>query len=82
MFAEQSQQFAVNLDTSEGDLAKADASQFPQEVKVKNNWQIGPSRQTADLLTQSSWNQPLLWSTLALLFVEAFLAWLFGRGAL
>ncbi len=82
LFAEQSQQFAVNLNTSESDLAKADASQFPREVKVKNNWQIGPSRQTADLLTQSSWNQPLLWSTLALLFVEAFLAWLFGRGAL
>ncbi len=80
--AEQSQQFAVNLDTTESDLAKADASQFPQEVKVKDNWQIGPSRQTADLLTQSSWNQPLLWSTLALLFVEAFLAWLFGRGEL
>lgn len=78
----QPQQYAVNLDTSESDLAKADASQFPQEVRVQNNWQISPSRQTAELLTQSSWNQPLLWSTLVLLFIEAFLAWLFGRGAL
>lgn len=80
--AEQSQQFAVNLDTNESDLAKADASRFPQDVKVRDNWQIGPSRETAELLSQSSWNQPLLWSALALLFVEAFLAWLFGRGAL
>lgn len=80
--AEQSQQFAVNVGTSESDLAKADASQFPQQVKVQDSWQVSPSRQTTDLLTQSSWNQPLLWSTLALLFVEAFLAWLFGRGAL
>jgi hypothetical protein len=80
--ADQSQQFAVNLDTEESDLVKADASRFPREVKVQDNWQIGPARQTTDLLTQSSWNRPLLWSTLGLLFMEAFLAWLFGRGAI
>ncbi len=76
-----SQQFAVNVDTTESDLAKADAEQLPPELTVRSTWQDAANDRPADLLAQSSWNQSLLWGTLLLLFTESFLAWQFGRGA-
>lgn len=76
----QTQQFAVNVNTAESNLEKADAQQLPPELVVRSTWQDTTSAKTADLLTQSSWNQSLLWGALALLFAESLMAWHFGRG--
>jgi hypothetical protein len=76
------QQFAVNVDTAEGDLAKIDPQQLPHEVKLRSTWLGEASGSVADATTQSEWNTSILWGALALLFVESFMAWQFGRGAL
>lgn len=76
----QTQLFAVNVDTAESNLEKADAQQLPPELVVRSTWQDTTAAKTADVLTQSSWNQSLLWGVLALLFAESFMAWHFGRG--
>ncbi len=77
------QQFAINVDTSEGDLTKANAAALPPELLVRDTWQTaarGLAQSAAGLSPRSAWNLPLLWTALALLFVESFLAWQFGRG--
>jgi hypothetical protein len=76
------QQFAVNLDTAEGDLAKIDPQQLVPEIKVRSDWHGEASGGPIDATTQSEWNSELLWGVLALLFAESFMAWQFGRGAL
>jgi hypothetical protein len=78
--ADASTQFAVNIDTAEGDLAKADAESLPPELLVRERWQTSDRTAVAGLALRSSWNLSLLWAAFALLFVESFLAWLFGRG--
>jgi hypothetical protein len=76
------QQFAVNVDTAEGDLAKVDPQQLPPAIKVRSTWQGEANSGTAEATTQSTWNTNILWSVFALLFAESFMAWQFGRGAL
>jgi hypothetical protein len=76
------QQFAVNVDTPEGDLVKIDAQKLPRELKVRSTWQYEETGSVVDAATQSEWNTSILWGALALLFVESFMAWQFGRGAL
>jgi len=78
--AGKTQQFAVNVNTTESDLAKLDAKELPPEIVVSSTWQDAKHTGAADLLTHSSWNQSLLWAALALMFAESFLAWQFGRG--
>jgi hypothetical protein len=76
------QQFAVNVDTAEGDLTKIDPQQLPAELKVRTAWQGETGGHAAEAVSQSEWNQPILWCVAALLFVELFMAWQFGRGAI
>jgi hypothetical protein len=76
------QQFAVNVETAEGDLTKIDPQQLPPDLKVRTAWQGETSGRAVDAVTQSAWNEPILWCVAALLFVELFMAWQFGRGAL
>jgi hypothetical protein len=75
------QQFAVNVDTAESDLAKADPRQLPPELPVLDTWQQQREDSIDAQLSQARWDQSLLWAALAMLFVESFLAWHFGRGA-
>jgi hypothetical protein len=79
---DRSQKFAVNVNTAEGDLTKTDRQQLPNELKVRSTWQGKTSGPKISAISQSGWNQPILWSVLALLFAESFMAWQFGRGAL
>ena len=79
--AHAAQHFAVNVDTSEGDLAKADADSLPSDVLVRDTWQKADRTTAAGLSPRSAWNLPLLWAAFLLLFLESFLAWQFGRGA-
>jgi hypothetical protein len=76
------EQFAVNIDTSEGDLAKVDPVKLPKGLEVRSTWQSEASGAGVASVSQSSLNAPLLWTVLALLFVESFMAWQFGRGAI
>ena len=76
------QQFAVNVDTAEGDLAKIDPQQLPPEMKVRSTWQGEAGGGSVEATAQSTWNTNILWGVLALLFAESFMAWQFGRGAL
>lgn len=78
----QTQQFAVNVDAAEGDLAKVDLQQFPQSIKVRSSWQGETDAAKTQAAMQSELNTTLLWCVLALLFAESFLAWQFGRGAI
>lgn len=78
----QSQQFAVNVDTAESNLEKVDPQQLPSQLVVRNTWQNATNARAAEVESQSSWNQSLLWGVLAMLFVESFMAWQFGRGAI
>ena len=74
-----SRQFAVNIDTLESDLAKANASELPSEFAVRNSWQEGGS-QAASVIAEATWHEQLLWGALAVMLLESFLAWQFGRG--
>ena len=76
------QQFAVNVDTSEGDLNKIDPKELTKDVKIRSTWQSESTGESIDALSQLSLNQPILWAALALLFLESFMAWQFGQGAL
>lgn len=76
------QQFAINVDTAEGDLARIDPQQLPSEIKVRSNWQGEASGGDFQSAAQADWNTEILWGVLALLFAESFMAWQFGRGAL
>ena len=76
------QQFAVNVDTAEGDLAKVDVHQLPAQLKVRATWQGEENAPTTVAISQSSLNQQILWGALALLFIESLMAWQFGRGAI
>jgi hypothetical protein len=76
------QPFAVNVDTSEADLAKIDEKYLPQEFNVRRTWQHETNGHAIGALSQSAWNQQILWGVLALLFLESFMAWQFGRGAI
>ncbi len=75
-------QFAINVETAEGDLAKIDPQQLPPEIKVRNNWQGEASGGLVEASAQAAWNTSILWGVLALLFAESFMAWQFGRGAI
>jgi hypothetical protein len=74
--------FAVNVDTSESDLAKIGPQQLPPELMVDGAGQLqADDRGEGDmLLTRSGWAPTLLWIALAMLLGESILAWLFGRG--
>jgi hypothetical protein len=75
------QQFAVNVDSAESDLAKADIKRLPPEIKMRTEPSSSRDSNAVDVLAKSAWNQNLLWGVLALMLAESYLAWLFGRGA-
>jgi hypothetical protein len=76
------QTFAVNVDTSESDLAQVDPKLLPPEIQLLD----APTgrRDAGDSInvTRAGWNVNLLWAAFALLLLESFLACRFGRGTL
>jgi hypothetical protein len=74
-------QYAVNVDTIESDLARIQPDDLPANVIVETTMQnatgdIG----TSDRYSRAGWSQPLLWTALAIMFLESLVAWRFGRG--
>jgi hypothetical protein len=78
----QSRQFAVNIDTLESDLARIDAGSLPPKIAVESQLQNETDGSaTSNLITQAAWSRPLLWSALAVMFLESLVAWRFGRSS-
>jgi hypothetical protein len=75
------QQFAVNADPAESDLARLDPQQLPPDIEVRTTPQDATSSGATSLITHALWSGWLLWLAVALMFVESFLAWQFGRGS-
>ena len=67
------QHFAVNVDTSEGDLSTIDPRQLPPELKVRSTLQGETNSRGTQSLAQSEWNQSFLWGVFALLFTQLYL---------
>ncbi|MCI0334760.1 MAG: VWA domain-containing protein [Planctomycetes bacterium] len=78
---DESQQFAINVDTRESDLRQADPQQLPPELQTLDNMKNTSDRGGSVGVSRAGWNESLLWTALALMFVESFLVWQFGRGA-
>jgi len=69
--------FAVNLDTRESDLATVNVATFPAGFRAVG---VEPSMESLTTKADFSLVRSLLAGTLALLFLEQFLAWQQGRG--
>ena len=72
--------FAVNVNTAESDLTKADADELPPDFTVQTEWQNLDQQSTAQISRRSGLHEWLLYAVLALLLAEVYLAWRFGRG--
>jgi hypothetical protein len=73
--------FAINLDTAESDLRKVDPQQLPPEMRINESENNTRDAEGSADVSRAGWSDSLLWAALALIFVESFLAWQFGRGA-
>lgn len=72
------QPVAVNLNTSESNLAKLDPSELPRQLSTNRPADLDD--QDLNLVTpRSAVHRALLYAALALLFTETFLAWRFGH---
>jgi hypothetical protein len=76
-----SQKFARNVDTRESDLTRIDPRELPSEFVVRNTSPTDADGAPRSLIAHAAWSGRLLWLAFALLFIESFLAWRFGRGA-
>ena len=74
------QRFAVNLDTAESDLAKADPAELPPELVVRDTWQDAARGTPSGLASRAALHGTFLWAAFLLLLLEAVAAWFFGRG--
>jgi hypothetical protein len=73
--------FAVNVATTESDLAMISASELPAELQVRGAGDYPRDNAIGTHTERAAWNQTLLWTALGILVVESYLAWQFGRGA-
>jgi hypothetical protein len=78
--ASRAERFAVNVDTAESDLTKADPSELPARFVVQTEWQNLDARPEAQISRHSGLHLWLLYGALFLCLAEVYLAWRFGRG--
>jgi hypothetical protein len=78
----ESRTFAVNIDARESDLGQIDPQQLPSEIHTLDTANNSATSSSAAGIAPAGWNESLLWAALALIFIESFLAWQFGRGVL
>ena len=73
--------FAVNVDTAESDLARIDAKDLPPSISIDTTLRDATDGDgTSKMVSHAAWSQPLLWTAMAIMFLESFIAWRFGRG--
>jgi hypothetical protein len=70
--------FAVNLDTSESDLAKVALDELPQGMTPLGQWEDHEDSSSVALASRGGLHRPLLYAALALLIIESCLAWCLG----
>ncbi len=70
--------FAVNLDTSESDLAKIDVAELPESFTRTADRSESPVVGVAQVVRHAGLFAYLLYGVLALLLIESALAWWFG----
>jgi Mg-chelatase subunit ChlD len=74
------QVFAVNVDTSESDLSKADPDEIPEAFVIRTDWQDLNEQPTGQISLNQGLHRYLLYAALILVLMETILAWRFGRG--
>jgi hypothetical protein len=73
--------FAVNVDSTESDLARLDTKDLPPEIVIRTVTGSGVDGDGNDTqFSRAGWSGALLAAALAIMFIESFLAWQFGRG--
>jgi hypothetical protein len=83
--AARSETFAVNVDTTESDLTKLDPIELQERVWAgipfihRTDWQDLNEETSEAIVHRSSLHQILLFGVMALLLLDTFLAWAFGR---
>jgi hypothetical protein len=75
-------QFAVNVDPAESDLAKVDPARLPSELLLHHESQDVAAASGRSMMSHAAWHLDMLWATLALVLLELWLAWQFGRGVI
>lgn len=75
------QLFAVNLDTSESDLAKVALDELPEGITPLGEWQDVDESSSVALPARGGLQRPLLYAALALLLIESCLACYLGYRA-
>lgn len=73
--------FAVNLDTTESDLARVDAADLPSQVAVRSTWTSMQQYNLGELMGRERMHRWLLTAALGLMLLETLLARRFSRGA-
>jgi hypothetical protein len=73
--------FAVNLDTSESDLAKVSADELPEGLTVVSGWSGLDRRPAVELGSRMGQQRWFLYAALGFLLLETVLAWWFGYRA-
>jgi hypothetical protein len=79
--------FAVNLDTTESDLAKVDPAELREQVwsgvpfVLRNDWQDLTQESDESIVRRSGLHHVLLLAVAGLLFLETFVAYWFGKRA-
>jgi hypothetical protein len=76
----QVRQFALNIDPAESDPARIDPHELPPSIEIRATAENGARSDALALVTQAAWSGRLLWLAIALMLIESFLAWQFGRG--
>lgn len=71
--------FAVNVDTQESNLSRADPSELPHGFTFTTNRHDLDEPDAGVVGRRGGWHKPLLYCVLGLLFGETFLAWRFGN---
>lgn len=77
-----SQQFAVNVDPAESDLARVDPGGLPSELALHHESPNAVAAPTGGIVSRAAWHVDLLWAALLLVLFELWLAWRFGRGVI
>jgi hypothetical protein len=73
--------FAVNVDTRESDLTRIDKQDLPPGIVVRTTAGDGTDADSGDTqFSRAGWSGTLLAAAFAIMLLESFLAWHFGRG--
>ena len=71
---------AVNVDPHEGDLTKNSPDDLHAYIEIRHTWQPEGVESGERLVAGTEWPSMLLTTALAMMLLESWMAWYFGRG--